>query len=722
MVVLEGVIERITFFNEENDYTVARLKQPSGTLISIVGEMPQVYLGEELRVTGEWVSHKEYGRQFHVVEREVIEPNSLLGIERFLGSGLVKGVGKTTAKKLVAHFKEATLDVINNDPQLLAELPGISLKKAKKISANLQSYREIERIIVFLHGLGVGSSYAMKIYRQYGENSIQKVKENPYLLADQIFGIGFKIADQIAHNVGITDDSPFRIQAGISYVLNEICNNGHVFAYEEELLKLAAEELRVTSLQVAAELETLIVTNTLIRAVENEKSLIYLPLFYYSEVGAAQRLYDLATFEDLELLRVDAEKELAAFSRINDIELAAQQRKAVLQIIDSGVSVITGGPGTGKTTIIKAALHLLQQAGIETALAAPTGRAAKRLAEATGEPAKTVHRLLGFGAGSKSFQVNEDDPLDVGAVIVDEFSMVDLLLFNNLLKALLPGTRLIIVGDVDQLPSVGAGSVLRDLIGSGTVSAVRLEVIFRQAQKSLIIENAHRINAGEFPLLTQNKDFYFIAQEDPAAVLELLPDLLRRRIPGFIDCDPFEDIQVLSPMRRTSTGVDSLNVLLQEALNPPDKKKPELKRGLTVFRLGDKVMQLRNNYDKDVFNGDMGRIKSVDDDDHLEVVYPDGLTEKVVEYDDDELDQLVLAYATTVHKSQGNEYPVVIIPVLTQHYMMLQRNLLYTAVTRAKRMVVLIGNKRAIGMAVSNNRIEKRNSLLAIRLQRQFEE
>lgn len=721
MMELEGVIERITFTNETNDYRVARLKRASGELVTVTGEMPQLYVGEEVRLMGDWVTHKEYGRQFQVVERELLIPQTEKGIERFLAGGFIKGVGPATAKKLVSKFGLDTLEVISNDPESVGKLPGIGFTKAQKISANLQGFHEIQRIIVFLQGLGISPTYAMKIYRQYGQKAAEIVRENPYQLADQIIGIGFKTADQIAQSLGIEPDSSYRIQAGLHYLMGEICSEGHIFVEERRLMETAVSELAVNELQIAAELEALIVQQELVRGEHQGESIIYLPHFYHSEVGVAARVQYLATYK-LKPLLLDAPTLLDGFTKDSGIVLADKQREAALKAMEAGMLVITGGPGTGKTTIIKAILHLFNQAGSEVLLAAPTGRAAKRLAEATGKPAKTIHRLLGSGndAGGR-FQHNEEDPLDTGAIIVDEFSMVDIMLFYSLLKAIAPGTRLIVVGDVDQLPSVGPGSVLRDLIGSGCIPAVRLEVIFRQAQESLIVANAHRINRGEFPWLTQSKDFFFVAEEDPERVAKLLPDLVKRRIPGYIGCDPIEDIQVLAPMRRTVTGVDNLNQSLRKALNQADPRKPELKMGNSFFRLGDKVMQVRNNYNKQVFNGDMGRICDMDlEERRLIVSFQEAEGERTVEYDQDELDQLTLSYAITVHKSQGNEYPVVIMPVLTQHYLMLQRNLLYTAVTRAKKMAVLVGTKRAIGISVRNNRIEQRNSLLKERIKAVF--
>lgn len=722
MTVLEGSVERINFVNAENGYTVARLASDSGELVVIVGQLPHLYVGEKVRLTGNWVRHKDYGKQFQVEERESEIPQTLQGIERFLSSGFIKGVGPATAKKVVSRFALNTLEVIENSPDKLAELPGISLSKAERISENLKAHREIQRIMVFLQGIGLGPGYAMKIYRAYRQDAVAAVTENPYRLAEQIIGIGFKTADQIALNLGIAADSHYRIRAGLRFLLNEYSSQGHVFVFESELLQAAVNELNAPLGRIVAELEALLSAKEVFRDVLDEQPIIYLASYYYCEAGVATRLKTLATSQ-LRPLTIQIEQALEDFSAENQIILAEKQRQAVMAAVERGVMVITGGPGTGKTTIIKAILFLFRQVRLRTLLTAPTGRAAKRLAEATGAPAQTIHRCLGFGGESEGrFHHDEEEPLAAEVIIIDEFSMVDLMLFYHLLKAVSAGTRLIVVGDMDQLPSVGPGSVLRDLIASARIAAVRLDVIFRQAQTSLIIENAHRINQGKIPLFSNKKDFFFIPAEQPERVVELLPDLVGRRLPGYLGCDPMEDIQVLAPMRRTLTGVENLNRLLQEMLNPPQASKRQLQVGKAFYRIDDKVMQIRNNYQKLVFNGDIGRVVQIDSEERRMVVrFQDIEGERLVDYEEEEWEQLVLSYAISVHKSQGNEYPVVVMPVTTQHFMMLQRNLLYTAVTRAKKMVVLIGTKKAIAIAVRNNRIEARNSLLGQRLQQAFE-
>ncbi len=720
MIQLEGTVDRITFYNEDNFYTVAKLKLQNNRTVTVIGNLPPLYIGEELEVRGGWVQHKEYGEQFQVEEWESKVPQTLIGIERFLGSGLLKGVGPATAQKIVRYFGLESLDIIRNSPEQMLKIPGFSMVKADRIAESLREQGEIQRIMVFLQGVGVSPGYALKIYRTYKNEAVKVVTENPYRLADDVFGIGFKIADQIAKKMGVSNDSPYRIQAGIRFWLNGNSSEGHIYALEDEFLAKASKELEVNELQLAAAVEELLLKKEIFREDgPDSQRLIYLAPFYYSEIGVVAKINSLLQAEP-QSISIEPAKFLEKYAAENQITLADKQQEAVLKSLQHNLLVITGGPGTGKTTIVKAILSLFKTARCRVMMAAPTGRAAKRLAETTQEDAKTIHRLLGYGSeefnGSR-FQFNEDEPLATDVLIIDEFSMVDLILFYNLLKAITPGTRLIIVGDVDQLPSVGPGSVLRDLIHSARIPTIRLNVIFRQAQKSLIIANAHRINQGEFPLLSKSGDFFFIEEAAPEQIVKTIPELVKTRIPKFLGCDPVEDIQVLTPMRRTITGVENLNLCLQEALNPPASGKSEVKTGMTTFRLGDKVMQLKNDYQKSVFNGDIGRIKAIDPEERrMEVVFPEVDGEHKVVYDSEELDQLVLAYVISVHKSQGNEYPVVVMPVTTQHFLMLQRNLLYTAVTRAKKMAVLIGTKKAVAIAVKNNKIDERNSLLKDRL------
>ncbi|MGD8400763.1 MAG: ATP-dependent RecD-like DNA helicase [Bacillota bacterium] len=716
---IDGTVERITFYDDANSYTVIKLKLGSGRTVTAVGMLPQLYVGENLSLTGQWVQHKEYGEQFQLESWQSHLPLTVIGIERYLASGLIKGVGPATAKKLVRKFKLETLNIISQTPEQLTTLPGITLQKAERIARGLREHQEIQQVMVFLQGLGIGPGFALKIYRTYRREAVRIVRENPYRLADEVFGIGFKIADQIAQKLGVSPESPYRLRAGFRYLMNEYCNNGHIFGYESELVHLTEKELQVDAAQLGDQIEELIAKKELFRVTLAGRTVLYLGLFYYSEIGVAAKVQELLQMA-IKPLNIAVGQFLAKYTAANRIQLATRQQEAVVKAVENGLLVITGGPGTGKTTIIKAILELFKAAGLSFMLAAPTGRAAKRLAEATAAPAKTVHRLLGYGsskAENGNFQFNEDEPLETDVLIVDEFSMVDLVLFYNLLKALTPGTRLIMVGDVDQLPSVGPGAVLRDLIRSGVVPTVRLNEIFRQAKESWIVLNAHRINRGEFPQLQKTGDFFFLAEANPDRIVALLPDLVKTRISAYLSCDPIEDIQVLAPMRRTLTGVDNLNVCLQNALNPKGADVPELVVGQTVYRIGDKVMQTRNDYQRLVFNGDIGRIRKLDPEDRtLAVGFQDSDGERLVEYQTEDLEQLTLSYAITVHKSQGNEYPVVVIPVTTQHFLMLQRNLLYTAVTRAKKMVVLVGTKRAIAIAVKNNRIDERHSLLSERL------
>ena len=723
MPIIEGLVERITFQNEENSFTVAKLQQEAkGGLTTVVGNLPGINVGETLRLTGDWVAHPEHGTEFQVEVLERIAPATLVGMERYLGSGSIKGIGPVTAKKIVRAFGLAALDVIRARPERLTQIEGIGPKKAERIAQAIEAQKEISDIMVFLQGCGITPAMAAKIYRAYGRHAAAFIKENPYRLAEEIFGIGFKTADGIATKLGVVTTSPHRVRAGLVYLLDEFCRDGHVFAPEDEFCTGAAAELDVP-VELARQTATSLLDARVFYVERDQagQNLLYPSHFYHAESGVAARLLALAR-QPASLRMAEPETLLDQLTAADGLKLAPAQRQAVLAAAKSGVAIITGGPGTGKTTTVRSLLQLYTALGLRFVLAAPTGRAAKRLAETTGYEAKTIHRLLefGFSGGSPAFQRHADNPLDTDAVVVDETSMVDLLLFHNLLKAIAPGTRLVLVGDADQLPSVGSGNVLRDLIAARIIPTIRLNVVFRQAEASLIVVNAHRINQGELPLLPSgDKDFYFIPHEEPEKVAEEVVELVTTRLPRYLACDPIEDIQVLTPMRRTITGVENLNQLLQDRLNPAAPGRAEMRYGATVLRERDKVMQLRNNYQKMVFNGDMGRVRAVDrEEGQIHVAFPEAGGERLVLYEREELDELVVSYAISVHKSQGSEYPVVVLPITTQHYMMLQRNLLYTAVSRAKRLVVLVGTRKALAIAVHNNRVEERNTRLAERLGR----
>lgn len=721
MEELEGQVDRIVYRNEENCYTVARLKTEAPDLVTVVGNFLAISEGETIRVWGQWVNHPEYGRQLKMEEYQTVIPATREGIERFLASGAVKGIGPVMAKRLVDKFGSATLDIMEKAPHRLSEVEGIGPIRAEAIAAAFQSQKEVRDVMVFLQGHGVSPAYAARIYQEYGPQAVDVVRTDPYRLAMDVYGIGFKIADGIASNLGIAADSPARIKAGLIYLLQLAGEEGHVYLPREELTRRGAELLEVDEARVEVALEGL--EEAAIVNIDGE-TCIYPWYLCAAERGVAAKLLALqASFQgDQE----DMEGQLNLAERDAGLTLASQQRLAVLRALNRGVIVITGGPGTGKTTIIRFIHTLLKKKGLRVALASPTGRAARRLKEATGAEAKTIHRLLEFGMveGRPCFQRDEDRPLSQGAVIIDEVSMVDISLMYSLLKAIAPGTRLILVGDVDQLPSVGPGNVLRDIINSGVVESVRLTEIFRQRGKSLIVKNAHRINQGIFPILTpRDGDFFFIEEKEPNGIVEVIKGLVQERLPRYLDCDPVDDIQILSPMRRTTTGVDNLNHVLQETLNPPRPHKGVVRSGTHLFREGDKVMQVKNNYQTMIFNGEMGRILRIDAEERQVLVqFSDEQGDKAVSYGPEDLDELALAYAVSVHKSQGSEFPAIVLPVTTQHFIMLQRNLLYTALTRAKRLAVLVGTKKAVAIAVKNNRIDVRYSLLDRRLQGLIEE
>ena len=728
-VKIRGVVERITYQNPENGYTVLKCAVKSyKELVTVIGSLLDVNVGSVLLIYGNWKVDSRYGRQFAAESWEETLPATVFGIEKYLGSGLIKGVGPKYAKKIVAQFGIETLEVIETDISRLQEVDGIGKKRIQMIRDSWERQKEIKNVMLFLQDHGVSTSFAAKIYRQYGNESLDKMKENPFQMADDIWGIGFKTADGIAQKLGFAKEAYVRLRSGIMYTLSNLADEGHVFAYQEQLIAKAAELLEAEESSIVMTLDQMIADKDLIcetvdyKTDQAEMKAIYLPAFYYAEAGVAGKLKRLAQSPATDRLwhaLMDARQKTGNESLSIDVGKIQEkvdmkydeiQADAIRKAAVSKVMVLTGGPGTGKTTTTQGIIAAYRSFGLKILLAAPTGRAAKRMTEATGLEAKTIHRLLECKP-PEGYQKNEDNPLDGDVLIIDECSMIDMILMNALLKAIPEGMRLILVGDIDQLPSVGAGNVLRDIIDSGVFPVVRLTRIFRQAQSSRIIMNAHAINEGKFPDISngKNTDFFYIEKEDPEEAVQEIVRLVKNNLPRYYKT-PWNHIQVLTPMQKGIVGAANLNLALQEALNP---QGDGLRRGGYLFRTGDKVMQIRNNYEKEIFNGDIGTVESVDLQERTLKVNFD---QHIIEYEASELDELVHAYATTIHKAQGSEYPIVVMPVLMNHYVMLQRNLIYTGITRAKKVLVIVGTRKALSYAVRNVTVTKRNTFLQERL------
>jgi len=717
---LQGQIERITYTNEENGYTIAKVKvYGRRDLVTVVGNFMAPIPGEILKMQGEWANHPKFGEQFKVVHYKSLVPASVAGVEKYLGSGLIKGIGPVMAKRIVKKFEKETLDIIEQEVEKLTEVDGIGRKRIEMIKKAWADQKEIRQVMIFLQSHGVSSAYATKIFKTYGNESIEVVQENPYRLATDIFGIGFLTADRIAEKLGFAKDSERRAEAGILYVLHQLADEGHVYYPFQPLINKCQEILEVDQKILSRALSSLNAEKKIVIDDLQEKEFkadyqaVYLAKFHLSETNIAARLKALINAPK-SIRPIDPDKALKWVQKQLDITLAPKQIDAVRRAVTDKVLVITGGPGTGKTTIVNAILKIFVKSGVKLLLAAPTGRGAKRMSEATGYEAKTIHRLLEYSIQKGGFQKNDQTPLRCDLLIVDEASMIDTILMHHLLKAIPPRATFILVGDVNQLPSVGAGNVLHDIIASGAVPVMELNEIFRQARESLIIVNAHKINQGLMPAFKPSghklADFYFIEQEEPEKVLGIILELVKERIPKRFGFDPIDDIQVLTPMHKGMVGAGNLNLELQNALNPgPDS----LSRGGKNFRINDKVMQVQNDYEKEVFNGDLGRIVRINLEAQEVTIDFDG---KKVPYDYPDLDEVVLAYAISIHKSQGSEYPAVVIPILTQHYVLLQRNLIYTAVTRGKKLVVMVGSKKALAMGIGNDKTKKRYTHLRHRL------
>lgn len=728
-----GLVESIVFKSEDSGYTVLKILLNSQT-ITATGAVPFVKEGQNVKLTGEWIVHKQFGKQFKIEEYKEILPTSKEGIERYLSAGVIYGIGPVTAKRIVAYFGEDTLNVLENNIERLKEVEGIGEKKFKIIYESYEEQKGLRDIILFFTQYGLSNNQCIKLYKKYGDRSIELVKENPYRLCKEISGIGFKTADKIAMNMGIEGESPYRIKSGIDYVLGKFCANGNTYMPKEKLIEETASTLVIKTDLIEENIYNYYLEKgIIIEKIDNVDAVFALP-YYYSEIGITKKIIELG-IENFQTINTDVEHEIKMFERSQGITFAQSQKEAILNAFIEGIEIITGGPGTGKTTIIKCIIDIYEKNGLKVLLAAPTGRAAKRMSESTGREAKTIHRLLEMGVSDEggertTFLKGDGEPLEGDVVILDEASMIDVNLMNSLLKAIKLGTRIIIVGDVDQLPSVGAGNVLNDLINSEFIKVVRLKEIFRQGAESLITVNAHRINNGEMPHLNKKgNDFYFIKSENSDEILNTIIDLVNRRLPKFnAGWDKLRDIQVLTPMRKGILGVENMNERIQEILNPKDASKREKKVRETIFREGDKVMQTKNNYSlkwtrvsgdgeyegDGVFNGDMGFIQSINEEEKtITVIFDD---ERKVKYDYVYVDELELAYSITIHKSQGSEFKVVIIPAFMGSSLLMNKNLLYTGITRAKKLVVVVGMPKALNYMVKNTKSMERYSALEYKI------
>ena len=733
MIEKEGVLSEVIFKNDSNGYTVAILECDE-EMVTIVGCLPTVREGEKVAVKGKWKTHSNYGEQLEVAEYKNVQPTTEEGMVNYLSSGIIHGIGKKMAKRIVEHFGTETMDMLKYSPQRLQEVSGIGKSKGIKIIEAFQEQRELSEIVLFLSKYGITLNFAVKIYKEYGAEAISLIQENPYRLADDIIRIGFKIADRIAMSIGIAEHSKYRIRAAIKFVLSSFHGEGHTYVLKDMLVGKTYEMLNrvIDDLDINEAVHDLALEQKVHIEVFQEEQVVYSMPYYYAETNTCNKLIELAQvkFESKDINTDDSIENLD-----NDIQLASKQEEAIIEAIQNGLLVITGGPGTGKTTIINSLIQVFDKEGKKIILAAPTGRAAKRMPEATGREAKTIHRLLELGytddIEGMMFQVNEENPLKADVVIIDEVSMVDILLMNALLKAIQLGTRLILVGDVDQLPSVGAGNVLKDVIESNVVKVVRLTEIFRQARESMIVVNAHSINKGKYPVFNETgTDFFFMKRNSQEDILSTLIEIVKTRLPKRFGSDAVRDIQVLSPMKKGIVGTINLNKQLQNSLNPPEKGKDERVLKDKIYRVGDKVMQTKNNYaikwesdqEEDgtgLFNGDIGYIKSINKNSQkMEVLFDE---HRLVNYELSKLDDLELAYCVTVHKSQGSEFPIVIIPVTGGPPMLLSRNLIYTAVTRAKKLVVMVGKEKYLKQMIDNNKQTERYSGLGFRLKRFFD-